>query len=566
MSFASSTRRVTATRQASRALCLGLIALATGVAESRDLEWEVAAAYASSGIRPPGFPPDAYVLRNSQLGVGGRLSFELVTDTHSATLWTQTGEGDVRPLARQVVADGLGPGRGGSEAGHVFNTLWGQHYSTRTGAQLFLGLAGPVGQVNTTPGLWLNDGVRNIELARADTDGALGPNLGPGITLIGTTGNGNLALGRLQVLPDDALALEADINAPSRKDVILQRRYAGSFSACALEGSADPSLAPGVSAPDADQFVELSGLARDAGGELYSYGAVRLFVVSPTRVGIWRVCAGPPAARALTGNRAALGPGIAGSPLAEFFSFSGELSPLGGNTLLFFARARLDGSTSTSPLVDGLFFNDGQGNRPILILGQGGALGPGVANHSFRRLDSFKGEGFAALLAEVRENGSTLDRAGLWRLAAGRAPEPLALVGDNGALAPGQGLTWQSFDDARALANGDVLAVATTRSNAVDTRALWRFRPGRGPERLFGPGDSVRYRDSSGQPRSGTVARIEPLSGTQLPRYAGDEGWINAEGDVMLLGQLQNNPARLVFQNSAALLDRDALFSDGFEP
>lgn len=84
--------------------------------------------------------------------------------------------------------------------------------------------------------------------------------------------------------------------------------------------------------------------------------------------------------------------------------------------------------------------------------------------------------------------------------------------------------------------------------------------------RLLGPGDPVAYRDAAGVERTGIVDRIDALVGSQLPDYAGDEGWITAEGHVIVQGRIQGNPATLVFQAGAALLDRDRLLQDGFEP
>ncbi|MCU0756033.1 MAG: hypothetical protein MUE46_13055 [Xanthomonadales bacterium] len=550
-------------------LGLTLLLLYAAGASAQSPNWRVAAATASSGVRPAGFPADVSGYASQQLGASGLLSLRLSSPSAAQTLWTQTPDGSLRPIARPATADTLGPGRSGAEAGHVFDILWHEDYSVAAPFNLFAATAGPPGGGTTsfTVGLWLNDGTRNLEIARGGTDGLLGPNLGPNITLVSTLGGGNRALGRIQILPGNAFALGAQLDTPAgRRDVVLRRPFNGAFSACALQGSAEPALRPNVSGIEADQFRELNGLAQGAGGELYTFGIASLLVLSPNNAGIWRVCQGNPAGRALVRRRDVLGPGIAGSPRAEFLSFTSSLSPLGGGALLYAARARLDAEVSTSPLFDALFYSDGNGNRPLVAQAETGPRGPGIANHSYSGFTSFRGERVAALLADVRETGSTVDKRGLWRLSPDRPAEPVALTGASGTLAPAPGDVWLSFDDAVALANGDLITVATSRPNGVNTRAVWRFRPGHAPQRLLGPGDPVRYRDSGGIERSGLIERIDDLDGSQLPGYAGDEGWINADGQVAVEGRIQGNAATLVFQTGTALLDRDRLLQDGFEP
>jgi hypothetical protein len=549
-------------------IALSLAALGAAPAGAQSPSWRVAAATASSGIRPAGFPADVSGYASQQLGASGLLSLRLSSTTAAQTLWTQTPDGGLRPIARPTTADALGPGRSGAEAGHVFSIIWHEDYSVAAPFNLFAATAGPLsgGTTSFTVGLWLNDGVRNLEIARGGTDGLLGPNLGPNITLVSSTGAGNRALGRIQILPGNAFALGAQLDTPAgRRDAVLHRSFNGAFSACALQGSAEPALRPNVSGIEADQFRELNGLVQGAGGELYTFGTASLLVLSPNNVGIWRVCEGNPAGRALVRRRDSLGPGIAGSPRAEFLFFSSGLSPLGGGALLYAARARLDAEVSTSPLLDAVFHNDGSSNRPLVAQAETGSRGPGIANHSYSGFTSFRGERVAALLADVRETGSSVDKRGLWRLAPDRPAEPVALAGASGALAPAPGDVWLSFDDALALANGDLIAVASSRPNGVNTRAVWRFRPGRAPQRLLGPGDPVSYRDSNGVERVGVVDLVGALNGTQLPGYAGDEGWINAEGRVSVEGRIQGNAATLVFQTGTALLDRERLLQDGFE-
>lgn len=549
-------------------LSVALVAAANGAAQEPG--WRVAAATATSGIRPAGFPADVGEMASQQVGASGLMSLRLTTAAAQG-LWTQTPAGSVREVARLAVAGDLGPGRAGAETNHQFVVLWHEDYSVAAPFNLFAAQAGPPGGPTTsvTVGLWLNDGSRNVEVARGGTDGPLGPGLGPGISLVSSTGVGNRALGRIQMLPGGAFALGAQLDTPGgRRDVILRRPFGAAFVACALEGSADPALRPNVSGPNPDQFRGFGGLAQGAGGELYVTGTASLLSLSPIVAGLWQVCQGAPSARALTGNRGALGPGISGAPRAELISFSAVVppAPLGGNRLLFLARARLDGDQSASPLFDAVFVHDGGANRPIVALGETGGLGPGIPNHTFSGFAAFGGERVAALLADVREVGSTQDRRGLWRLSADRPVEPVALAGGIGSLAPAPGDVWLGFDDARALANGDLIAVATSRPNGVNTRAVWRFRAARAPLRLLGPGDPVAYRDAAGVERTGIVDRIDALVGSQLPDYAGDEGWITAEGHVIVQGRIQGNPATLVFQAGAALLDRDRLLQDGFEP
>ncbi len=527
--------------------------------------WQVAAATAGSGIQPPGFPTAVTGFSAEEIDRGGRLSLQLARSGEAATLWVQDPDRTLRPVARLGAGGALGPGRAGDEAGDTFGVIWAEDYSAVAPVQYFVGVAG--GSV----GLWRHDGSTNLEIARAGSDGLLGPGLGPGFGFIGNTGIGNAALGRMQVLPDNSLALRSRLDSPEGAvSAVLRWAPEAGFEACALEDSADPTLAPGASAGQPDRFTGLSGLAAGPQGELFVSGSVQLLVLSPTRVGIWRVCEGSPSVRALSGDRGAFGPGIDGAPLAEFISFASEAVPLGGEAFLFAARARLDGSSSTSALIDALFLGDGGGNRPVAIRFESGRYGPGIGDLQFSAFDLVAGEAFAALRADVRPAGGGSDRAGLWRLAGEAPPEPLALVGEDGALAPGPGRRWTGFEAARALANGEVLALATTQAlvDGVSERALWRFRPGKRPRRLLGPGDAVVYRDAGGVQRTGAAGALEglPLGSSLRQDYVGDEGWITAEGDVLLRGRLAGSNATMLLQSERPLLDRALLFRDGFEP
>lgn len=262
-------------RTRSTLLALSLAALAAAPVCAQNPSWRVAAATASSGIRPAGFPADVSGVASQQLGASGLLSLRLSTTSTAPTLWTQTPDGNLRPVARPATADAPGPGRSGAETGHVFDILWHEDYSVAAPFNLFAATAGPAGGGTTsfTVGLWLNDGTRNLEIARGGVDGVLGPNLGPNITLVSSTGAGNRALGRIQILPGNAFALGAQLDSPAgRRDAVLRRPFNGVFSACALQGSAEPALRPNVSGIEADQFRELNGLAQGAGGELYTFG------------------------------------------------------------------------------------------------------------------------------------------------------------------------------------------------------------------------------------------------------------------------------------------------------
>lgn len=552
-----------------RVCVLPLFLAFAATAEAQPLRWRVVAAPAQSTIVPEGFPSDVQGYSMDETSQTGRLSLRLTRASSPPALWAQDQGRTWRPLAQLQTAGALGPGRVGEESSHIFSTLWEQDYSNGETFHLFAAIARPAGQVGGTVGLWVNDGTSNTEVARGETDGPLGPGLGPGVALISNTGVGNLALGRIQVLPGRTFALGGRVTSPAR-GVILLHREPGGFQTCAIEGPSDASSSPGISGPAQDQFVNLGGLAQGAGGELFSFGASRLLVISPTRVGIWRVCEGAPAVIALTDEQTALGPGVPGRPAAEFFSFSGELVPIGGGRVMFEARARLDSTTTPTPLVDALFLHYGSVNRPVATIGGDGLYGPGVPGFEFTDFDRLAGEGAVALVADVRRVGTSEVRSGLWRIGVDGPPEALAVENLAGDWAPGDGSVWTGFEDARALANGDVVAVARTRQQigASEQRAIWQFRKGRSPRKILQPGDQVEYRSQTGAIAAGRLVALEGLStgGSLLPAYAGDEGWINAEGDIALRGQIEGISSSVAIQLQGSLLNRSQVFADGFEP
>jgi hypothetical protein len=518
--------------------------------------WQVVLANANTGIQPAGLPTIVQLYAESETSGSSQWSAR-IQDSNISRLWVADSAVGARAIAQNGVLGALGPGRSGSEANDTFSIIWYEAYGTANDQHVFAAVAAG------TTGLWWHNGVSNQEIARAGTDGNLGPQLGPGFTFRSNLGVGNAALGRIVLTTDQQLFLGSRLVSPDGDiSAVFRRLPSSALTLCTREGSSDPAYAPGVFAVPS-RFSNLGGLNVSSAGDAFILGTAQ-----PTQVGIavpeagiWRVCAGAPQARMLTRRRDALGPNRSGLPRAEFSSISSPY-PIGGNGYLVDVRYRSDAEVSASALIDALYLNDGIANQQLLAVGDSIAtIGANV-----RSVGTFAGSGTAALVNTVRIASDGVDRAALWRVRGASTPELLAVQNLSQApFAPSTTSQWANFVDSFGLENGDIIALANTRDTQSNTVSLglWRFKSGLAPVRILGPGSPVQYRTLAGSVVTGTLQQLSALSSSQTPLYAGDDGWISPAGSVHLLGTLTGISGTVALQ--ANLLKPSELFIDGFE-
>ena len=538
-------------------LAAGLLAaLATATAShAQDLPWR-AVIGASGGITAPGLPPTDRSFGDFAISDVGKDQVGVrMTGPDTAQGYWARRQGAWTQYARNgVTGTTMGPAREGAEAGHVFQLLaTDQGYAGVDGQRAFTARAGAPGDtLNATWGVWRWNTSRNIEIARALTDGPLGPNLGAGWVFQNDAGFATpRAMGRGQVL------LNTNVTSPTG----LARRYlaksvpGAGIVPCALRHSTDPALAPGIVA--GDSFETAWGVEAN----LSVTPDNRVYLVAATnqsRDGIWEVCDGAPRAIVVDNESGPRGPDI-GLESAVFTTFD-PVHPGGGDHFYFFATYRPepgDGSRT------GLFWHDGASNRPLAMNDAANTYGPGWENATWTSFSTGSltsaGE-WTAFRATIRvpADGATPD--GLWRVKAGGTPELVALIGIGGSYGPEAGRTWDNFYGNAVLANGDIVIEARTQPGAE--RALWLLRKDAAPRRILEVGQSVSV-PTAGGVQQAAVTAYSIASGAH-PYSRGGDGWIAADSSLFIDASLNGYSGRVMIGTmSGNPLDR--IFATGHE-
>jgi len=451
----------------------------------------------------------------------------------------------------------LGPGRSGIEAAHQFLSVnSGQGDSSADGQRVFVARAAdPANPIASSYGLWRWNGSSNVEFARAETDGALGPGLGAGFRFPNSVGfaQGRIANGGVSVV-------NATVNSPSnsQSQVVFKHVPGQANQACLQTGSTNPALSPGLTGADAFMTFN-AGLDRVA---VTASGRVHARLVSSTlREGIWELCNGAPRVVAVTGESGPRGPDV-GVGTATFVDIGlNAPQPSGEVELIFLAQWRTAPIATNLP---GLFHFDGTANRGIAYTEPNGFFGPNWLNSTWRSFSSSSlsvAGNVAAVVATVAAtDGST--PTGLWRVRAGERPELVALIGiDTAPYAPVAGRTWRDFEALAMLSNGDIVLEATTNPN--NTKDLWLLQTGRAPHRILSSGQALSVPTAQGaMPTALSNFDLLPDGGARFSD--GTDGWIGADGS-MFLAVNSTSFGRLHVTRKLDVRSLDQIFRSGFE-
>ncbi len=454
------------------------------------------------------------------------------------------------------VGGALGPGRSGSEAAHQFLSInSGQGDASADGQRAFVARAAdPANVIAASYGLWRWNGSSNVELARADTDGVLGPGLGDAFRFPNSAG-----FAQARMANGGVAVVNATVNSPSnvQSQVVFKHVPGQANQACLQTGSSDPALSPGLTGADVFQTFN-AGLDRVA---VTASGRVHARLVSSTlREGIWELCNGAPRVLAVTGEAGVRGPEV-GIGTATFVDIGLDApQPSGSAGLTFLAQWRTAPATANLP---GLFRFDGAANRGIAYAEPSGFFGPNWMNSTWRSFigDSLSVAGnYAAVVATVNAtDGGT--PAGLWRVRAGQRPELVALIGIGTApFAPEAGRTWRDFEAIAMLSNGDIVLEAST--NPDNTKDLWILQPGLAPRRLLSSGQALTVATDQGPVPTAVSTFDLPDGGARFSD--GSDGWIGADGS-MYMAVNSTSVGRLHIAQKLDVPSPDQVFRSGFE-
>ncbi len=519
---------------------------------------------ANPALATPGFPtgtaPDFYEIAYADQG-RGMVRALLSPNLSYGGQWLRLNDVFV-PIARQNVEGLLGPNRSGVEANHVFLSI-SQAYSdvAPDGQIVFGGFAGPTGTSNTTLAAWRSQNGTNAEVLRFGDQGSLGPNLPFGAAWqFGSTGTSWLnltSIGAGQVLID-SVALSP--GGPTRGVIVLHQLTLGN-QPCLLQESTLSNLSPNLG--DGSVF---SGAFN---GYLPVVHDQRIYVNASTntagsnlREGIWRICDGAPRALALTNTIGNLGPGTSGTGV--FDQIRTAPRPLEQN-VVFLASFR---PSTNSSLSDGIFVNRNNSNQLVAQTFVNSTVGPNYQNSQFTNLDSnntsFSGAGLHLAFETNARKTDNSNFRGIWRIRPGGNPEPVALEGESGDVAPGPGQSFQRIDRWALFGNGDIVADCIVNNGPS---GLYLFPLGRPPRLVLQDGQAITINGnisasvtSYGFPTSGDSSNGASAS------WSGTDSWAGKDGSILINAML-NVPSG---GSGMALIrtqlsDPDRVFRNGFE-
>jgi len=523
------------------------------LAFAQDVPWR-AVMGASSAITVPGLPSSSRSFTEGAIGdVGkGYVGVRMTGPSTAEGYWAQRQGTWVQYVKNGVTGSAMGPGRTGAEAGHVFQSyVTDQGYAGSDGQRAYVARAGmPNDTVNATWGVWRWDTTKNVEIARALTDGALGPNLGAGWVF-----QNNSGFATPRAMSGGQVLINADVTSPTG----LDRRYLSKavpgqgIVPCALRYSTDPNLAPGIVA--GDSFDTGWGMASNLSVSADTNRVYLMATTNQSRDGLWEVCNGAPRAIAVDNETGARGPeiGIATATFTDFY----PAYPGNGDNVYFFASYR---PTSSDSSRTGFFWHDGATNRPLAMNDAANVYGPGWQDATWNSFSTgtltSAGE-WTAFQASIRVPADGATPSGLFRVKAGGTPELVALLGIAGAYGPEANRTWDYFYGNAVLANGDIVVDARTQPGSE--YALWLLKRGAAPRRILKVGQSVSVPTSTGAQQA-AVTSYDIDSGA-FPYSRGNDGWISADSSMLirvglngysgtsLITSTPDNPIDKIFKN-----------------
>jgi len=495
-------------------------------------DWRVVVADSDSGLVLPSLLPSAtaFDLEWVSLANAGNGALGFARDAGSSNpyaLWAERS-GVLAPFAENMATGALGPGRAGAEAGHVFRVLYQKQDASGQAHRVFGARAGEPTQPTdaATYGVWLWNGASNTEIARLNTEGTLGPGFGPGVafTYLGPTTT--TAFPRARALPGQRVLFDATVTG-SLRAVIMHEAGVGNRG-CLLEDSTDPAYSPGFGSAvfyDNGGSYLIGAPVVGARGEVYVVSGVRENGTNGR--GIFALCRGAPQVFARTAVTGSLGPGM--SDTSFMFSEFAAVRPAHAGAFYFWGAV-----TSPAGSTSGGFLHADGHNTPVYLINTEGAYGPGYTGYVFNSTSApaeLAAAGrYGLLRTTIKPLAGTTSITGLWRLAPGASPEPLAIIGDTGAYAAAPGRPWRTFHRTAILDSGEVLLLAEV-GNPTE-RGVWRLRSGAAPVRELGVGDLVKVPTSAGLAER-AVTGISEFDLTS-PENLGEDGWASGNGTVVV--------------------------------
>ncbi len=525
------------------------------LALAQDVPWKVVLS-TDARVTVPGLPAGSRSFSDEQIGhVGaGTIGARLTGPSNAIGYWTLK-QGTWTQFTKTGVSGAtFGPGRTGSEAGHVFASVLSGGTSIGIDRQrAFIASAGVPNDSNTTTwGVWRWDTANNVELVRGLVEGAKGPNLG-------FLGSGWVYQNSYSTFANTAsmnagqVLINGYVTSPSGQSrQYLAKSVPGQpVTPCALRNATDSSLAPGLAAGDYfDTTWSFSSLSVTPQGHVY--GALS---TNQGRVGIWKLCEGAPQALVVNNETGARGPDI-GIATATFVNF-GSANPGNDDDFNFFAAFR-QSPGATSQL--GLFWHDGTTNRPLAFNDAGNVYGPHWNDATWSSFNNYSlstaGEWSAFQGAARASDGGT--PSGLWRVHSGGSPELVALIGLV-QYGPEPNRTWDAFFGNSVLANGDIIVEARTQPGSE--YAVWLLKKDGTKQRILKLGQAISVPTANGVIQTSVFSYQVPSGAASYSR--GTDSWIGADGSIVLRVGLNSYGTALITALPSNPVDK--VYANGFD-
>lgn len=303
-------------------------------------------------------------------------------------------------------------------------------------------------------GFWLHRDGQNSAIALTNTDGPLGPGLGPGMVF------GNTFHDALNGAPGEVLigGFPAGPGVDNSNNLLYVRHHANVNSPVARNG-VDNLLGPGLGANII--FSSLGGAQINSTSDILLSAAIAgPGVTAANSEGFWHSTPAGNVMRVRAGVNGPLGPGLGDDVVFDHIAGTSAFQQyqlLENSGDFMFVGQSADTLTLQKSI--GLWKNTVGGNLPMALSGVTGPLGPGLgpalqfggpdqSPFGYLRFDA-NSQGTTAFFSTLADN-----RRGLWRNL-GQQNEPLMLEGESGALGPGTGIndTFANFAPGELLAD-----------------------------------------------------------------------------------------------------------------
>lgn len=466
-------------------------------------------------------------------------------------LW-HWAQGGLEGYARVDVTGDVGPGRVGSEAGHVFRAIGTVADSGADGRRVFAALAGPPVPASTsfaTYGLWVHDGQSNVEIARGRPyqPGQVHDPLDPADPNYRFQSSQDMVK-RAWVAGDGSVVFAADVVATSGSSIpalaVVRNDRVNGNRICAISGQAGMG-----------QFDAIDGI--------YFGESDAVFIRTndyPAK-SIHRICDGSPQELVREYSTGGLGPQVESST-ARFSQIEFKVFPDGEGG--FYFAATVTDPTPGAWTGRGIFRHIDGVNLPVARTGLGGMHSSGYHGKPFSGFsfsqDSMHVAGnelvFKASVAAESGPGSIW---GFWRVGADGKPEPIAIEGSTEpGYSPFPGSAWDLvIARVGVFKGGDVVLWGKAFPDAH--YSLWRLRRGQPPLRVLDKDFEIQAPISAGWAYPQVVTLSIP--NLPFPNYSSD-AWLGRNGYALMETFLSGMGTVYV---AARVADVDYIFANGVE-